>query len=307
MTTEEYFRLFEDLRDMQVLNLALTGGEPLAHPDFMTLGTKARELGFVLRIKSNGHAIRGELARRLKDEVDPYLIEVSLHGACAETHDRQTQAPGSFDQLMSNVNEMTNLGLRTRFNVVLTRWNENEIKDMFALADAAGVPIQVDPEVTPRDNGDRSVLTLSASEEGLRRLYRLQLDRMRRDGNEANDEVQRLTDEELPAPEDKLCGAGSTGIAVDPFGNVYPCVQWRKPLGNLHESSINDIWKGSSALAEVRKLTAEAKKLVEDQRLELPLVRFCLGCALLSTGNPLEIYPAIEKNSRIWNEVNKET
>ncbi|HVR96952.1 MAG TPA: radical SAM protein, partial [Thermoanaerobaculia bacterium] len=76
MRTEQYLRLFEELRDLEVLNLTFSGGEPLAHPDFLLLGAKARELGFVVRIKSNGHALRGEMARRVRDEIDPFLIEV---------------------------------------------------------------------------------------------------------------------------------------------------------------------------------------------------------------------------------------
>jgi radical SAM protein with 4Fe4S-binding SPASM domain len=306
LTKEEYFRFFEDLRDIHVLNLALSGGEPLAHPDFVALGAKARALGFVIRIKSNGHALRGELARRIKEEIDPFNIEVSLHGARAETHDQQTRVPGSFEQLMANVREMKKVGLRTRFNAVLTRWNENEVEDMFALADAEEIPLSVDPEVTPRDNGDRLPLDLTASDEGLRRLYRLHLARMKSAGKDAKQEVQRLTDEDMPVPEDKQCGAGSSGILVDPFGNVYPCVQWRKPLGNLHESSIKDIWKTSAALEEIRALTVEAKNLVDNRHAAPPLLRYCIGCALLITGKPLQIYPAAEKSSRIWNEVQKE-
>jgi organic radical activating enzyme len=39
-------------RDLQVLNLALSGGEPLAHP-FLPPGLPGAELGFVVRVKSN--------------------------------------------------------------------------------------------------------------------------------------------------------------------------------------------------------------------------------------------------------------
>ena len=37
---EQYRRLFEDLRDLRPLNLTLTGGEPLAHPEFFALGRR---------------------------------------------------------------------------------------------------------------------------------------------------------------------------------------------------------------------------------------------------------------------------
>ena len=167
---------------MQVLNLVLTGGEPLAHPDFLRLGRRARELGFVLRIKSNGHALRGALARRIKEEIDPFVVELSLHGARAETHERQTRVPGSFERLLANIREMLALGFRLKLNSTLTAWNEGEIEEMHALADALGVRLNIGSEVSPRDDGDRNPLAISASPEGLRRLFELQLARARRTG-----------------------------------------------------------------------------------------------------------------------------
>jgi MoaA/NifB/PqqE/SkfB family radical SAM enzyme len=152
LRTEQYFDFFAELRDLQVLNLTLSGGEPLAHPDFLRLGARARELGFLVRVKSNGHALRGEAARRLRDEVDPFLVEVSLHGAVAATHDRQTRVPGSFDRLLANLREALDLGLRIKINSTMTAWNEGEIEGMLSLADSLGVRLQLDPEVTPRDD-----------------------------------------------------------------------------------------------------------------------------------------------------------
>jgi len=163
LTVEQYEEFFADLRELQVLNLTLTGGEPLAHPDFLRLGARARELGFVVRIKSNGHALRGAMARRIRDEIDPFLIEVSLHGATAAVHDRQTREPGSFDRLLANLREMRGLGLRVKLNSTLTAWNEHEIEETMAIADRLELPLQIDPEVTLRDDGDREPQTISPS------------------------------------------------------------------------------------------------------------------------------------------------
>ena len=120
----DYERFFGDLAELGCLHLTLSGGEPLAHPDFFAIGAKARELGFVVRIKSNGHALGGEILRRLQDEVDPYVVEVSLHGALPDTHDRQTRVTGSFARLMSNLQLMRARRLRVKLNCTLTRWNE---------------------------------------------------------------------------------------------------------------------------------------------------------------------------------------
>ncbi|MGB5735467.1 MAG: radical SAM protein [Thiohalocapsa sp.] len=161
LAREDYLRLIDDLADLQVLTLTLSGGEPLVHPDFWTIGAHARTLGFVVRIKSNGHALRTATSRRLKQEIDPFIVELSLHGATAETHDRQTCIPGSFVRLLDNVRALQEAGLRAKFNSPMTAWNEGETEAMFALAESVGVPLSVDTRLTPRDDGDLSPLEIT--------------------------------------------------------------------------------------------------------------------------------------------------
>jgi len=341
LSVEQYFEFFADLRDLEVLNLTLTGGEPLAHPDFLRLGARARELGFVVRIKSNGHALRGAMARRIRDEIDPFLIEISLHGATAAVHDKQTRVAGSFERLLENLRAMRRLGLRVKLNSTLTAWNEHEAEAMLDLAERLGLPLQIDPEVTQRDDGDREPLTVSASRQGVQRLFSLLAARAERSrlerglaaaaapaaetpaAREALDlqgalaaaagsgspasalaQAGRLADDGMaPSSAEKHCGAGSSGIAVDPYGQVYPCVQWRRPVGNLHEQSIRDIWASSAGLTEVRALTVAAKQVVDGFGAAGPLLAFCPGNAAALGGDPLRVYPGAYQRMELAQQV----
>ncbi len=307
LSRDQYRKFFADLRDMQVMNLTLSGGEPLAHPNFFELGAYAKELGFVVRVKSNGHALRGTLARRLKDEVDPYAVEVSLHGATGEVHDRQTRVEGSFDRLMENIPAMRAVGLRVRVNTAVTAWNEHQVEAMMDLTRDLGVALQLDPEVTPRDNGDRTPLSIAPSAGGIREMYRVQRERF------------AAGDPKAPAPEigrdadrhqgpggsvavDKHCGAGSSTLAVDPYGEVYPCVQWRWSIGNLHRRPIREIWRASGMLERVRALNREAKKVVDGRGPDGGLMNFCPGAAQLHSGDPTEVYPQAEAKMELHRE-----
>lgn len=298
----DYFRLLEELDEMQVMHLTLSGGEPLASPSFWPVGRRARELGFLVRVKSNAHAMNEATARRLREEVDPYIVESSLHGATPEVHDCQTRVAGSFERLLANLESMRAAGLRVKLNATLTRWNEDQVEAMFALADGMGIKLMVDPVVTPRDDGDRSPLAVSASAAGVEGLFRL-LDERRRareaEGRPGEPEVGRHQDSGLPAAGGvKNCGTGSSTLAIDPFGNVYPCVQWRRPVGNLHERPLREIWGGSPELEEVRSLALEAGRRVDARG---PLGRsmgFCLGLAEELTGDPLRVYPQAARNFR---------
>jgi MoaA/NifB/PqqE/SkfB family radical SAM enzyme len=283
---DDYVRILDELAELQVLDVTLSGGEPLAHPEFFQIGAAAKERGFVVRVKSNGHALRGEVARRLRDEVDPFIVEVSLHGACAATHDRQTRVPGSFDRLLSNLAEMKSLGLRVKINSTLTLWNETEVEQMFAIADSLGMLLRFDPAVTPRDDGDEEPLNVAPTPEGVRGLFRAQFERSRALGETMPDPARSAEDIDLVEVEGKHCGAGSAAIAIDPFGNVYPCVAWRVPVGNVHEQSLRSIWDGSEALKVVRSEVVEVRNALDREGPVGSFMSFCPGLALRQTGRP---------------------
>jgi len=292
LATDEYVRFFEDLRDLGTMNLTLSGGEPLAHPEFFLLGRTARDLGFLVRVKTNGHALRGKLAQRMLDEVDPFVIEVSLHGATAAVHDRQTRVAGSFDRLIPNLRAASRLGLRIKLNAPLTLWNEHEVEAMFALADDLGVRIDVDPEITGRDDGDMSPQDIGPTRHGIARL--LDILQRRADALAKARPSRPKTTGESPrsatsSAEQKVCGAGSSSVTVDPFGNVYPCVQWRRRIGNLHDKSIKAMWNHSAELTEIRRLAVAAKKTVD--ALDTPGFGYCPGSAEKEVGQATKLYP----------------
>ncbi len=289
---EHYKKLMEDLLQMGTLNISLSGGEPLAHPDFFRIGALAREMGFVTRVKTNGHALRSRLLERLKKEVDPYNLDLSLHGASAAVHDRQTQVPGSFERLMQNCAEMKAIGMRFRFNMPMTRWNENEISEVFDIVDLFETSINIDPVITSRDNGDKAPLSLSSSEAGMMKLSDLM--GKRRKAQALKYGVSENTGNDIVIPQKKHCGSGSSTVTVDPYGNVYPCVQLRRAAGNLHKQSIRQIWEGSEVLDEVRELTVRVKEWTAEQGESCQKIGFCPGTALHETGSATKLYPQAE-------------
>jgi mycofactocin biosynthetic radical S-adenosylmethionine protein MftC len=256
LSVAQYVTLFRDLRELGTMNLTFSGGEPLAHADFFTLGAQARALGFVTRVKTNGHGLTPRLARRLREEVDPYVVEISLHGASAGTHERQTRVAGSFGRLLKNLKRLRELGLRVQLNATLTAWNESEIEAMSALAQELNMPLRWNTQVTPRDDGDRAPLGIAPSHQAVARLGELLALGL---GTESSDESDPQT------PWGKYCGAAASGFTVDPWGNLYPCVQWRVAAGNLHRASVREIWGQSATLRAVRARTEALAAAVKDE------------------------------------------
>jgi len=288
VSLEQYRSLLDELAIMNVMSLTLSGGEPLLYKHFWEVGAHAREKGFVIKVKSNGVPLNRRNAQRLKAEVDPFIVEMSLHGARPQSHDRLTQVDGSFERLLRNIDILQSLNLRLKLNAALTCWNEGEVAEMFALADRMGVPLQFDPEITPRDDGDLSPLEIAPGKEGIENMVRLSLlrSRVKQDADTLPIKMKANSsaDTRIDPGKHKVCGAGSTNLTIDPFGNVFPCVQLRRNAGNIHKQSISEIWTGSSELKTVRDLAGQALLVARDQGLK----QFCMGINEIRTGDALK-------------------
>src|SRR5438105_14765352 len=53
------------------------------------------------------------------------------------------------------------------------------------------------------------------------------------------------------------CSAGHTLAYISPYGDVYPCVQFPLPSGNVRRQKFIDIWRNSPELTEVRSIRAK--------------------------------------------------
>jgi MoaA/NifB/PqqE/SkfB family radical SAM enzyme len=269
---------------MQTLFLMLTGGEPMVHPHFFEIGRMSRELGFVVRVRTNGHTLHRRNIERLLQEVDPYAVDVSLHGATADVHDRQTRARGSFERLVRNLRNARAAGLRCSMVSTPTAWNEHQIDEMFALADDLGIPLRFQGPVAPRDNGDTDPLVIQPRRETWDRIEALVAERkaqaMAGPGQHQTPEISIEREAETPAS----CSVGVAGVDIDPYGNVQACMHLQESAGNLHEQSIEQIWHHSPLFTRARQRAIEAaerlevQKRVEGERprqLNAPL--FCLA------------------------------
>ena len=293
MTTAEIFEALRKLADFNVLYLTLTGGEPLVRKDFFEIARRARELGFALRIYTNGYLIDEAMAKRIKEIANPIEMEISIHGAKPETHERLTCVPGSLQRVIDAVTHLRAQGIKVNLKCPMTCDNQEEVLDMYRLAQSLGANIIFDPVITPRDDGDKDPLRLMASEDFLRRFWQ-------------DDEYAGARRELVPvarndAPGEAVCGTGRASLAIDPYGNIYPCVQWRRSAGNIKElKELKTMWHTSPVLIEVRKAAVEMADRLRTQKeagQSGGFCSFCMGVAELQTGDPLSYDPQAARNA----------
>ncbi len=278
LSLAQYRVLLEDLARMQTLFVMLTGGEPMIHPHFFEIGRMCRELGFVVRVRTNGHTLFPRNVERLINEVDPYVVEVTLHGSTAEVHDRQTRVPGSFDRLIRHLRHARTAGLRCSMVTTPTAWNEHQIEAMLVLGDELGVPLRFQGPVGPRNNGDTSPLSIQPKRETWNLVETLVAKRRAsgdsRESGNGRPDLTIDTGAETPA----TCSIGLGGVEIDPYGNVQACMHLQESAGNLHDQSIEEIWNSSPLFSRVHQLAVDADgRLVGKERRQFGAPLFCIA------------------------------
>jgi len=291
MTAAEFIDTLGKLHDLNVLFLTLSGGEPLVRPDFFEIGREARRLGFGVRVFTNGYLIDEEMARRLRDEISPIEMSISLHGAEAGTHDALTRIPGSFDRLVEGIRHLRRVGLNVQLKTVITKLNYAGVREIKALADDLDARIIFDPVVTPRFDGNVSPLAMRAPDSFYAEFY-----------GEAYDDVRGgrpVAPREMDDGFTSCCGTGRNTMMIDPYGNIYPCSVWYRKAGNIKEiEDLAAFWGDSPVLREVRAISKRAKEEVLPMYEHAAFAAFCPAINEDMTGDPLKISPQHDVNAR---------
>ena len=249
MTTAEIKNLLDQMADAGVFYLTISGGEILMRKDFFEILEHARARTFCIKLKTNGVLIRQREAQRLR-ALGVESVQISIYSHRAEVHDAITKMPGSFRQSIEAVRLLRKQGLRVSIANVLMVQNAHDYRSVRALAAELDAKFTIDPMITPMMDGDRSILALNVDKADLQRVFR--------------DEDLVGNAEEFCAPpqgvdEEALdmlpCSAGHTSCYVSPYGDVYPCVQFPLPTGNVRTTKFMDIWRDSPQFKEVRSIT----------------------------------------------------
>ena len=88
----------------------------------------------------------------------------------------------------------------------------------------------------------------------------------------------------LIEPEHYPCNSGLSSMVIDPYGNIFPCVQMRIAAGNLRMQSLKSIWNTSPVFRAMRVLTWSNLPTCVSCELK-PMCNRCHGIARVETGD----------------------
>jgi MoaA/NifB/PqqE/SkfB family radical SAM enzyme len=237
LTTEEWKGILDECREMGVLTVALSGGEPLLRGDLCELIAYARALGLLTRISTNGQLVTRERVAELK-RAGLTQCAVSIDSPDPATHDRLRGVPGAYEKAVEGIHNLQRAGIITQiFTYAAHRSIPDGLKDIIELA---------------RELGCMSVYMMlpMASGHWLER-YDEALSHEEREQMRALQGFRRAH-VEIPTQNSLCCACARRIFAVDAHGNASVCLSVPYPLGNVREHSLRDIWACNSRVLELK-------------------------------------------------------
>jgi pyrroloquinoline quinone biosynthesis protein E len=253
LDTASWIRIFREAEEMGVLQVHLTGGEPLVRADLAQLVEAARDTGMYVHLVTSGVPLTRERLRELRDRGQEALQlsfqDVDPHAATAIAGTDATE------QKLKVAAWATELGIVWTFNVVLHRHNIDRVDQLIALAERLGA--------ARIELANAQYLGWALTNRATLLPTREQVDNARAVARAARQRLAGrlqvvfvLPDYHTGVPRPCMDGWGRRTLLVAPDGLSLPCHGARSIAGlafpSARELALRSIWYDSAAFAVYR-------------------------------------------------------
>jgi pyrroloquinoline quinone biosynthesis protein E len=253
LATDDWLRVFREAEELGVVQLNLTGGEPLLRADLEALVEEARRLDLYTNLITSGIPLTRERLAGLKARgLDN--VQVSIQDVTAAGSDR-IAGLRSFERKLEVARWVKELGLPLTLNTVLHRDNLDHVGEVIALAEslAADRLELANTQYLGWALPNRAALLPTPA----------QLDRARETARAARRRLRGRMEVLFVTPDyyaefPKACmdGWGRRFLVVAPDGLVLPCHAAHTLPGlvfdNARTRSLAEIWQASAAFGAFR-------------------------------------------------------
>jgi radical SAM protein with 4Fe4S-binding SPASM domain len=277
LTTQEIYRLLDEIAEAGCLWLLITGGEPLTRKDFLDIYLYAKRKGFLITLFTNGTLITPEITDFLRNW-PPFTVEISLYGITQETYERFTDVPGSFRRCLRGIKLLAENKIPLKLKTIVTTLNKDELWKIKEFAQSLGADFRFDAHLTARIDGSKEPCQLRITPEEVVELDLLD-NRRSKEWKEFCQKYWGKVNADLLYN----CGGGISSFNIDPYGRLSICEVSRTPNYDLRRGSFKQGW--SEFLSNLR-----AQKVVRNTKCRhcelISLCGQCPGWAQLENGDP---------------------
>lgn len=138
----DWIAIAKQAKKMGMLNLCLTGGEPLTHPDFWEIYSELNQMGFLITILSNGYLIDETVIEKFREYGAPYCIKLTLYSASDETYWRTCHCKDGFTKVSKAVQLLQDANIPVKMVSTIVKENMDDLQEIYRFARERNIPMQ---------------------------------------------------------------------------------------------------------------------------------------------------------------------
>jgi radical SAM protein with 4Fe4S-binding SPASM domain len=284
LSKSEIFEIIKKLENYGVFELFFDGGESLLRSDLVEICKFSSDIGITVSFSTNGYFFTDNLIKKVKS-ANIKKIQVSLDSASPETHDFFRNTPGSYDKTIECIKNLIKHKIKTIVACTISKYNYLEIKQIINLCLQLGVndliftrPIHVGNAIFNNeifiDKETQNQIYLDLISEKIKLQQQLnikllhnpilipQIQKLKIPPNIKRELIQSLS-----------CSAGQQMCWITSTGDVTPCPAIPLKLGNIRETSFEEIWKKNEVFNQLR----HCKQFLETDCIKCKYVDLCEG------------------------------
>jgi pyrroloquinoline quinone biosynthesis protein E len=252
LTTEDWRRVMTEARALGVLQLHLSGGEPLQRRDLVELVSGARDMGLYTNLITSSLGLSRRRAEELKAAGLDH-VQISIQADEQALSDRIAGTP-SFERKVAAARMVKELDWPLTMNVVIHRHNVDRIGRILALAEELGADRIELANTQYYGWAWRNRAALLPSRAQLDRAEEVvRAARRRLEGK--MEIIYVIPDYYSKYPKPCMGGWGKNQLTVTPNGNVLPCPAAHTldlPRASVREQSLAEVWDESPLFQRFR-------------------------------------------------------
>jgi pyrroloquinoline quinone biosynthesis protein E len=291
LTTEEWRHAFSEAAALGVVQLHLSGGEPVLRDDLCELIAHARGCDLYTNLITGGTLLGEDKLRRFRDAGLDH-VQLSIQGASIEAAEKVAGAR-SHQKKLEVARLITAMGFPFTLNVVLHRMNIAEVPELIRLAAELGAQRLELANTQFYAWGAENRRALMPTREQYLRAQEIAVAAIAK--YRGTLEIAFVQNDYLSGePKPCMGGWGRSYMCINPAGEVLPC-HAAKVIPNLsfesvRDRSLTDIWRDSPGLNAFR---GDAWMLEPCRSCERKSVDFggCRCQAFMLAGNAAEADP----------------
>jgi len=246
-----FYDVLKQCKNMRLLHLTLSGGEPMLHKNFCGFLRKCKEYDFSVNVLSNLTLLDDGIIKEMKS--NPLLgVQVSLYSMDSNIHDEITQMKGSFEKTKNAILELIENDIPLQISCPILKQNKNCYDEVIKWAEKLKIHVGDDYGIIARYNHTTQNLSCRLS---INEIEEVISNKVANDAKYLEQIERGVEKKKNTTSTDFVCSVCHSSICIADNGNVYPCAGWQDYIvGNVKETSLNDIWDNSEKVQYLRGL-----------------------------------------------------